>query len=83
MAVQEIFTPRAIGTDGTLNLTGLRALSGFTADISGTLTVGGTAVLTALPVTAGVYTPLPYGIPDTGDSSIVLSGGARGCAGVA
>jgi len=83
MLVQESFVARPVAANGTLTLTGAKRIGGFTADIDGslTLTINGVAVLTACPVTAGVYLPLPYEI--VGASSLTLSGGARGCAAVA
>lgn len=83
MLVQESFNPVPIAADGALNLTGSKRIAGFTADISGTitLTINGVAVLTSMPVTAGVYTPMPYEL--TGTCSLQLAGGARGCAAVA
>lgn len=84
MNVREIFTAIPVAANGTLNLTGRTAISGFIADVSGTLTltIGGVAVLTAIPVTAGVFLPLPFGVPDVGINTLVLAGGARGCASV-
>lgn len=82
MFIKEIFTPVRIAANGTLNLSGSAGIAGFTADVAGTLTltINGVVMLTT-PVTAGVFLPMPYAI--TGTSSIVLSGGAAGCAAVA
>lgn len=81
MVVQEFFAPVRVAADGTASLAGRTGIGGFTPDADGTLTltIGGTTMLSAMPVTAGVYYPLPYAIPPAGTSTVVLAGGASGC----
>ena len=84
MIVQESFTPVRVAANGTVNIP--NGIAGFTADAAGnmTLTIGGTVMLSNVPVVVGQYNPLPYAIPlgTSGANTLVLSGGASGVAGV-
>lgn len=85
MITQELFSPVPIGANGTLNLASFKGLGGFMPDVAGTLTltINGVAVLSAIPVTAGVFCQLPFAIPPYGTNTLVLAGGAKGAAAVA
>lgn len=83
MAVQERYNALVLGVNGTsrINATGV---AGFLCETAGTLNLTrtndvGTVVtlLTALPVSAGVYVPIPFLIGSKG-GSITLAGGASG-----
>ncbi len=84
--VREAFTGRAMSADSTTKVTG-SYLAGFLAKTSGTSTVtsfevnGSSAVtvVDAVPVTQGVYTPIPLLAlsPDLG-FTVTLAGGASG-----
>lgn len=77
--VQERFKAAAMAANSTATLTG-RELGGFLATVAGTLDVDdvdGTAIVDALPVTAGIFYPLPMLINKPG-ATVTLSGGAAG-----
>lgn len=84
MFVRERFNPVPMAADANYNVTGMH-IGGFLAKTSGTITVvsknaQGTADVTlvdAIPVTAGVYTPLPIIFPAVG-ATVQLGGGASG-----
>lgn len=84
MINKELFSAVPIAANGTLNLTPFSGIGGFIADVSGalTLTISGVAVLSAVPVAAGEFYKLPFGIPPYGVNTLVLAGGAKGCAAV-
>lgn len=58
-----------------------KALGGFLCTVSGSLSItateGGASIVSALPVTAGIFYPIPIVLP-SGGISAVLSGGAAG-----
>lgn len=84
MQVRERFTPKPLGVNATIEIPGLY-LGGFLAKISGTISVvaknslgtGTTTVVDAVPVTAGVYTPIPLVLESPG-YTVTLGGGASG-----
>lgn len=87
MNVKELFVPVAVGVNGSVTLGQARtatipgvsaSMGGFLAKISGTISVtsGGATVVDAVPVTAGVYTPIP--ITDSPVLVVTLAGGAAG-----
>lgn len=79
MIVQERYQPAIVGVNSTYVING-QNLGGFLAVTAGTITVttaNGTAVLSAFPVSAGVYYPLPFFMGQTG-STLVTAGGASG-----
>lgn len=79
MNIQEVFVPRRIAANGTLNMTGMSKLGGFVCEVAGTLTLTiDNALVVAIPVAAGVFHPLPFAL--AGICTIVLSGGAVGAA---
>lgn len=56
-------------------------VGGFLATVSGTLTLtdpDGTVLVNAVPVTAGVYTPLPFVFSTAQGAIVQLGGGAAG-----
>ena len=87
--VKELGRPQAIAADGSVTLGGNHVM-GFLAAVSGTITVvvkdgsNGTSVqdvtvVDAVPVTAGVYTPLPMDWPAVPQGiTVTLAGGAKG-----
>lgn len=86
--VREGGRPQPIAANGTATLGG-NHIMGFLAVISGTLTVvvkdgssgsvQSVTVVDAVPVTAGVYTPIPFSWPAVPQGIIVtLAGGAKG-----
>ena len=82
--VQEIYNPVVVGVNTTVKLT-QHQLGGFLALTGGTLTVvnqAGVTILNAVPVTAGVYLPIPFSLGPSGDAASVTSaGGASGTLG--
>lgn len=84
MNVRERFNPVPLGVNGTYTVNG-QNLGGFLAKVSGTITVASTAadgltavtLVDAVPVTAGVYTPIPIEFPYRG-GTVTLAGGAAG-----
>lgn len=85
-AYQERYSPIVVGVNATVQLTG-SAVGGFLCLTGGTITVtkntaaGVVTIVNAVPVTAGVYTPMPFYLgPDGG--SVTLGGGASGTLGV-
>lgn len=87
--MRENYTPIVLGVDASTKLTG-RQIGGFLALTSGTLTVvnhDGTTIVNAVPVTAGIYTPLPFSLQgndavNTQLATVTLAGGASGTLGV-
>jgi hypothetical protein len=79
--VTESYTPLplAINFDGAVSSASC-TLAGFTCVISGSLTLrdraAGSVFVDALPVSAGVYHPLPYSMPN--GAYVTLTGGAKG-----
>ncbi len=84
MHVRERFSPKPMAADTSLVING-PYLGGFLAKVSGTISVVakdtlGTSDVTlvdAVPVTAGIYTPIPIVVPATG-YTVTLAGGASG-----
>ena len=84
---KERYTPNPIGANGSFRLTGSQA-GGFLPVTGGTLTIAdpeGVVLVNAVPVTAGVYLPLPFYIASrvTGQLGglVTLAGGASGTLG--
>lgn len=86
--VREGFKPTSIGTNGTL-IFSPAYLGGFLAKTSGTITItivvgsysgqSTVTILDAIPVTAGIYTPIPaYFVPVQNGCTVTLAGGAAG-----
>lgn len=79
MDVRERFHPVAMDADTEYPLTGIH-MGGFLAKTNGTITVtevDGTVLVDAVPVTAGIYTPIPCTFQNTG-AVVTLAGGASG-----
>lgn len=78
--VQEVYgaEPFAANTAGTLFGTNGGNMGGFLCTVSGTLTLvsGGVTVVNAVPVTAGVFLPLPFTFAI--GVTFTLAGGAAG-----
>ncbi len=86
MHVQERYTPIPVPVNTTLRVTS-QALGGFVCSTSGTITIvrndGGnstTTLLNAMPVTQGIYYPLPFYLGQYG-GTFTTAGGAIGLLG--
>jgi len=80
MNVRERFRPQPMGINGQYTIRGSN-VGGFLATVAGTLTLtdpNGTVVVNAVPVTAGVYTPIPATFSSAEGASVQLAGGAAG-----
>lgn len=79
MVIQEQYSPQLMTANSSFT-TGSTKIGGFICTVSGTLDiVGGDGLpdVSALPVTAGSYHPLPIFVGNSG-ATITLSGGAAG-----
>lgn len=86
-AYQERYSPVVVGVDSSVPLTG-SAVGGFLCKTAGTITItendeqGGTRIIVnAVPVTAGIYTPIPFYLSPYG-GTVTTAGGASGTLGV-
>lgn len=80
MNVKEAYTPYPLAADATLSVQGPQ-MGGFLCVTGGTLTVtdsAGTVEVNALPVTAGIYYPIPIRFGGAGGGVVTLAGGASG-----
>ena len=80
MQVQERYTPQLLGVNATYAIRGA-SLGGFLAKTSGTLTIvtsSGATLVDAVPVTGGIYLPLPFALPSSEGAVVTLGGGASG-----
>lgn len=79
MIVTEYYTGVLMGANTSLALTEGRRVGGFLCKVTGTITItnNGATVVDAVPVTAGIYTPLPFEFPRPG-LVVTLAGGAAG-----
>lgn len=81
--VREQFRAQPLGVNAAVKIGG-SGLGGFLAVTSGTLTISsivdGVAVtmVAAVPVTAGIFTPLPFLFQNSEGATITLGGGASG-----
>lgn len=82
--VRERFRPKLMAADATQEVKG-PSLGGFLCKTTGTITVsyidaaGSTIkMVDAVPVTAGVYTPIPILSPNKVGYTVVLASGASG-----
>lgn len=84
--VQERYHPQTMAVNSTFLFKGDQ-VAGFLAITTGTLTLtrvsDGLVIINAVPVTAGIYTPMPFFISTNGSGgySITLAGGASGVVG--
>lgn len=79
MIVKERYNPNIMAANATFNIAG-PSVGGFICTVSGSLSITdnvGKAILTAFPVSAGVFHPIPIFIGNNG-GVITLSGGAAG-----
>lgn len=82
--VRERFSPKPMAANATIQVVGTE-IGGFLAKTGGTISVVakdslGTSDVTlvdAVPVTAGIYTPIPIVVPAVG-YTVTLAGGASG-----
>jgi hypothetical protein len=82
MVIQELYKPIVIGVNSTWTIPyGTLGIAGFLCAVSGTISVTnerGVLIVNALPVTAGVYYPMPFQL-DVGElGNVTTAGGARG-----
>ena len=80
MNVKEAYTPYNLAANATLQVAGPQ-MGGFLCVTGGTLTVTdseGAVEVNALPVTAGVYYPIPIRFGGAGGGVVTLGGGASG-----
>lgn len=85
MNVRERFNPVPMAANATYNVPG-HAIGGFLAATSGTITITAkepngintNTYVNAVPVIAGIYTPIPIEFPSTSGGTITLAGGASG-----
>jgi len=85
--VKERFRGTFMAANSTLDLSGAGGISGFLTKTDGTITVTVTdgasgavstvTIVSAHPVTAGVYVPIPLEFPQLG-GTVTLGGGASG-----
>ena len=88
--VAERYSPRPVAANGVITDYGVNSIGGFLCVTSGTLTltnnsnIRGVAepvvLFTNLPVTAGVYYPMPFRV--NGGFTLTCSSGASGVLGV-
>lgn len=84
MNVRERFNPVPMAADSSYEIKGTH-MGGFLAKTSGTISIsarnnlgtGAVTVVDAVPVTEGVYTPIPIEFPSVG-ATVTLDGGASG-----
>jgi hypothetical protein len=82
--VRERFNPKPMAVNASEQIRGIY-LGGFLAKTTGTITIVGknstgetdVTYVDAVPVTAGVYTPIPITLP-TPEFTVTLLGGASG-----
>lgn len=79
-AVRERYRPEPMGVDASYTVRGGQ-IGGFLCKTAGTLTLtaaNGTVLISAQPVAAGVYLPLPFLLPTSEGGTVQLAGGASG-----
>ena len=79
MIIKERYQPQPVGVNATVAISG-ESIGGFLCLTAGTVTLTSNqngAVITALPVTAGVYVPLPFYLGVAG-GTFTTAGGASG-----
>ena len=79
-AVRERYRPQPIALNGSYQVRGGQ-IGGFLAKTAGTISLtafDGTLLIDAVPVSAGIYLPLPFLLPTSDGGSVVLAGGASG-----
>ena len=81
MLVQERYTPVVVGVNTTVQYNS-QQIGGFITVTAGTINIvdnNGTTVLSAMPVTAGVYYPLPMYLRNgSQNGTFTTAGGASG-----
>ena len=86
-SVRETFRARPMAANDTAHVRTVR-IGGFLAKTSGTITVidaagtGDVTIVDAVPVTAGIYTPIPFEFSSSAGGRVVLGGGASGTLGI-
>lgn len=78
--VRERYRPQLMGVDTSYTVRGGQ-IAGFLTKTAGTLTLtaaDGTVLINAHPLSAGIYTPMPFILPTTEGATVLLGGGASG-----
>lgn len=84
MNVRERFRPQPMAADSNFIIRGPN-VGGFLATVAGTLTLtdaDGTVLINAVPVSAGIWTPIPFVFSSSQGATVQLAGGAAGTLGV-
>ncbi len=79
MIIKERYTPQTVAVNSTVTIGG-DSIGGFLCLTAGTVTLTSNTtgnVITALPVTAGVYVPMPFLLGVAG-GTFTTAGGASG-----
>lgn len=80
MNVKEAYTPYPVAANGTVVIEGPQ-MGGFLCTAAGTVNVintAGVTLVSALPVVAGIYYPMPLRFGGQGGGRLVCSAGAAG-----
>lgn len=84
MDVQEVFSPKPLAASAAIIGLDGGSIGGFLCTTSGTVSLNlgidgsGTLIVDAVPVTAGVFLPMPFTIPPGVGMYATLAGGAEG-----
>ena len=85
MSFQERYKPVPIGVNSVVKINADQpGMCGFACITAGTLTVvnnAGTTIVAAIPVSAGTYMPLPFGLESGQLGTVTTAGGASGVIG--
>lgn len=85
MYIEERYRPSVIGVNATIKIpAGIQGIAGFLCITAGTVTVvnhKGVTIVNALPVTAGVYHPIPFFLDNGEAATVTTAGGASGTVG--
>lgn len=80
MNIRERYPAKAVGANSTTTILG-QSIGGFICVTAGTITVKnsrGTTVLDTMPVSAGVFYPLPIYVGSDPTGQFITAGGASG-----
>lgn len=86
--VQESYTPWPLAANGLVIGAAGGAIGGFLCTTTGTIRLNygidgsGGIFLPTMPVTAGVFTPIPFSVPPGAYAYCTLAGGALGTFGI-
>lgn len=87
MQIQELYKPTPMAANSSYNIPdSVQAIACFLCVTSGTITVvdqAGVTIINAMPVTAGVYHPMPFYLGSGISGTVTTAGGASGVVGFA